>query len=152
MLLVLPFLLTGCIGVLPLPQFSNQPIHGTRLRARDTAFIRAGTTSASELFSALGTDCVCDPRHRAVAFTWELPGGRGAWWLVSMNAAGGGEFEWTRWRAFFVAFDTNNVVIAAHTRRLSGNKSLHEQLEAWAEKYHAPPDHIHPELFVAQDP
>ena len=81
-LLALAFLLTGCIGVMPFPQLSNQPTHGTKLGARDTAFIRVGTTSASELFGALGTNCVCDPRQRAVAFSWELPGGRGVWWTL----------------------------------------------------------------------
>lgn len=69
-----------------------------------------------------------------------------------MNGGGGGELEWSRWRAFFVAFDTNNVVTAATTRHLSSNKSLHEQLEAWAENHHAAPDHIHPEMSLARDP
>jgi len=155
-LLTLAFLLTGCIGALPFPRLSNQPTHGTKLRAKDTSFIRVGTTSASELFGTLGTDCVCDPRQRAVAFSWELPGGRGVWWwvLVTTEAAGGGggEFEWSHWRAFFVAFDTNNVVIAANTKHLSASKSLHEQLDAWARKHHAAPDHIHPEMFVAKKP
>lgn len=148
---VLILLVTGCVGVLPFPQFSNQPTHGTRLRARDTVFIGAGTTSAAEVFGTLGTNCVCDPRHRAVAFSWELPGGRGIWWAASMDAGRAGDFEWTRWRAFFVAFDTNNVVIAASAKHLSSRKTLHEQLEAWAEKHHAPPAHIHPEMFTAKD-
>jgi hypothetical protein len=151
MLPALIFLVTGCVGVLPFPQFSNQPTHGTRLRARDTTFIRVGTTSASEVFGTLGTNCVCDPRHRTVAFTWELPGGRGIWWVVSTENGAGGDFEWTRWRAFFVAFDANNVVTAASTKHLSSRKTLHEQLEAWAEKHHAPPDHIHPEVFASKD-
>ncbi len=69
MLLALMLLLTGCIGALPIPQFSNQPTYGTRLRAKDTAFIRVGTTSAFAVFDTLSTKCVCDPRHRAVAFT-----------------------------------------------------------------------------------
>jgi hypothetical protein len=155
-LVTLTFLLTGCIGALPLPRVSSQPTHGTQLRAKDIAFIRVGTTSASELFGTLGTDCVCDPRHRAVAFSWELAGGRGVWWwaLVTTEAAGGGagEFEWSRWRAFFVAFDTNNVMTAANSKHLSSSKSLHEQLEAWARKHHAAPDRIHPEICVAKGP
>ena len=151
-LLALAFLLTGCIGVLPFPQLSNQPAHGTKLRAKDTAFIRVGTTSASELFATLGTDCVCDPRQRAVAFSWELPGGRGLWWVVSLENGVEGEFEWSRWRAFFVAFDANNLVIAANTKHLSSSKSLHEHLEIWARKHHAAPDRIHPEMFVAKGP
>ncbi len=155
MLLALTCLLTGCVGVLPFPQFSNQPMHGTKLRAKDTAFVRLGTTSASELFGTLGTNCLCDPRKRAVAFSWELPGGRGVWWwalAATTVAGGGGEFEWSRWRAFFVAFDTNNVVTAANTKHLSSSKTLHEHLEAWARKHHVAPDHIHPEMFVAKDP
>ena len=152
MFLALTLPLTGCVGALPFPRFSNQPICGNKLRDKDTAFIRAGTTSASELFGTLGTNCVCDPRHRAVAFTWELPGGRGLWWAFTTTAGTGGEFEWSRWRALFVAFDTNNVVTAAVTKHLSSRKSLHEQLEPWAVKHHAAPNHIHPEMFVAQDP
>jgi hypothetical protein len=149
-------ILSGCIGALPFPRLSNQPTYGTKLRAKDTAFIRVGTTSASELFGTLGTDCVCDPRQRAVAFSWELPGGRGVWWwvLVTTEAAGGGggEFEWSHWRAFFVAFDTNNVVTAVNTKHLSSRKTLHEHLEVWARKHHAALDHIHPEMFAAKGP
>ena len=152
MLPALAFLLTGCIGVLPLPQLSNQPTHGTKLHAKDTAFIRVGTTPASELFGTLGTDCLCDPRQRAVAFSWELPGGRGVWWGCSTVGGGAAEFEWSRWRGLFVAFDANNVVTAANTKHLSSSKSLHEQLEAWARKHHAASDHIHPEMFVARNP
>jgi hypothetical protein len=155
LLFALSFLLTGCVGLMPFPQFSNKPTHGTKLRAKDTAFIRVGTTSASELFGTLGTDCLCDPRQRAVAFSWELPGGRGIWWwsfVWEAAAADAGEFEWSHWRAFFVAFDTNNVVTAVKTKHLSSRKSLHEQLEAWARKHHAAPDRIDPSAVLAQHP
>ena len=152
MLPVLAFRSTGCVGVLPSPQLSGQPTRGTRLRAQDTAFIRAGATSASEIFGTLGTDCLCDPRQRAVAFSWELPGSRGICWVVSTAGGGGGEFEWSRWRAFFVAFDANNRVIAANTKHLSSGKSLHEHLGLRARKHHAAPNHIHPEMFIAKDP
>ena len=152
MLLTLAIFLTGCVGVLPFPEFSNRPIIGTKLRGRDTAFIRPGTTSASAVFGELGTDCLCDPRQRAVAFSWELPGGRGIWWAGGVEYATAGDFEWTRWRAFFVAFDANNVVVAAATKHLSSSKSLDEHLDAWARKHHTAPGHIHPELFVAKNP
>ena len=151
-LLALPVLLTGCVGVLPIPEFSNRPINGTVLRARDTAFIRPGTTTASEVFGTLGTDCLCDPRQRAVAFSWELPGGQGIWWVASTEAGAAGDFEWTRWRGFFVAFDANNVVIAAKTRHLSSRKTLDEHLNDWARKHHAAPDHVHPEMVLAKSP
>jgi hypothetical protein len=152
MLLAPAFVLTGCVGVLPIPDFSNRPINGTRLRGRDAAFIRPGTTSASEVFAALGTDCLWDPRQRAVAFSWELPGGQGIWWVVTTEAGAGGDFEWTRWRALFVAFDTNNVVVAAKTKHLSSRKTLDEHLNAWGRKHHAAPGHMHPERFVAKNP
>jgi len=151
-LLSLILLMTGCIGVLPIPDFSKRPTHGTQLRNQDTAFVRAGTTTAAELFGTLGTNCLCDPRQRAVAYSWELPGGNGLWWVFCTEGGIGDEFEWSRWRAFFVAFDTNNVVTAATTKHLFLNKSLHTQLEVWAQKHHAAPDHIHPEGFVAKDP
>ncbi|HZR18005.1 MAG TPA: hypothetical protein VFE51_11975 [Verrucomicrobiae bacterium] len=149
---VLLTFLTGCVGVLPLPEFSNHPTYGTILRARDIAFIAVGTTSASEVFGALGTNCLCTPRWRAVAFSWELPGGRGLWWVSSMENGIAGEFEWSRWRALFVAFGTNNVVTATATKHLSSSRSLHEQLETWARDHHAGPGHIHPEFFVTEDP
>jgi hypothetical protein len=152
LLLALSLLLTGCVGVLPIPNCSNQPTHGAKLRTQDTAFIRAGTTTAAELFGNLGTNCVCDPRQRAVAYSWELPGGWGIWWVVSPENGLADDFEWSRWRAFFVAFDTNNVVTAATTKHLSSSKSLYEQLEIWAQKNHAAPNHLHPESFVAKDP
>lgn len=151
-LLALPFLLPGCVGVLPFPELSSQPTHGTKLLAKDTAFIRVGTTSAAEVFGRLGTDCRCDPRERAVAFPWELPGGRGIWWIVCMEAGAGGEFEWSRWRAFFVAFNANNAVTAAGIQHLSSGKSLDEQLEAWAKKHHAAPGRLHPELVTVNSP
>jgi hypothetical protein len=149
--LLLILLLTGCIGMLPIPKFSNQHTHGTIVRAQDTAFIRVGTTSAAELFHNLGTNCISDPRQRAVAFSWELPGGRGMWWVVCTEGGSSGEFEWSRWRAFFVAFDTNNVVIAASAKHLSSRMSLDEHLEIWAKRHHAAPDHIHPESFTPKD-
>jgi hypothetical protein len=151
-LLALPLLLTGCVAAIPIQEFSNQPTHGTKLRAQDIAFIRVGATSAAELFGALGTNCLCDARQRAVAFPWEQPGGQGIWWWCSMYGGDAGEFEWSRWRALLVAFDTNNVVTAANTKHLSSNKSLHEQLEVWARKHHAAPNHIHPDTFVARAP
>jgi hypothetical protein len=151
MLLAPAFVLTGCVGVLPIPDFSNRPLNGTRLRSQDTAFIRPGTTSASEVFGTLGTDCLWDPRQRVVAFSWELPRGQGIWWVVTTEAGAAGDFEWTRWRALFVAFDTNNVVIAAKTKHLSSSKTLDEHLNAWARKHHAARDHMDPERFVAKN-
>lgn len=150
--LVALLLLNGCVGVLPFPEFSNQPTKGTKLGTPDTAFIQVGSTPAAEVFAKLGTNCLCTPRWRAVAFSWELPGGRGVWWAASMEAGASGEFEWSRWRAFFLAFDTNDVVIAAGTKHLSAGKSLHEHLEVWAQKYRVAPDHLHPESFVAKHP
>jgi hypothetical protein len=149
--MALPLFLAGCIGVLPMPQCCNQPVNGTKLQARETAFIRVGTTSAAQLFGTLGTNCICDLRQRAVAYTWELPGGNGLWWFLCLQGGTSGEFEWSRWRAFLVAFDTNNVVIAANTKHLSSRKSLDEHLGIWAEKHHAAPDHIHPANYITKD-
>ena len=71
---------------------------------------------------------------------------------ISTAGGGGGEFDWGRWRGFFVAFDTNNVVTAVNTKHLSSRKSLHEHLEVWARKHHAAPDRIDPEMFAAKGP
>lgn len=148
--LCLALFLTGCVGLLPVPE--NHPTYGTRLRSGDTAFIRAGTTSATDLFRTLGTNCVCDARQRAVAYSWELSGGHSLWWVVFMQAGAAGEMEWSHWRGFFVAFDTNNIVAVSAHKNLSSRKSLHEQLETWARKNHAASDRMHPETILAQTP
>lgn len=62
------------------------------------------------------------------------------------------EFEWSRWRAFFVAFDSNNVVIAAKLKHLSASMSLDAHLDEWAQKHRAAPDRIDPESFAGKQP
>jgi hypothetical protein len=94
----------------------------------------------------------CDARQRAVAYSWELSGGHSLWWVVFMQAGAAGEMEWSHWRGFFVAFDSNNIVTVAAHKNLSSRKSLHEQLETWARKNHAASDLMHPETFLAQTP
>ena len=147
-------LLTGCVGALVVPKFNQKPENGAiALKSKDTAFIHKKVTTATEVFNTLGTDYSYGLRQRAVAYSWEIPTGDGlrweSWlwfWFDTSNGFGGchaDEFYCSKWRAFFIAFDTNNVVIDTATKHLSDDKSLHEHLELWATKHHAATSDYH---------
>lgn len=132
-LALLPALfLTGCVGVIPVPRFSNKPVASSAIDPSQTDFIIVGETTRVEVVDRLGSEFRDSPRLPALAYSWELPGGQGLWWLCSTHSGIGGEFEWSRWRAFFVAFDSKGVVTRTRFVHLSSRKSLDEQLEAWA--------------------
>ena len=129
----LPILfLTGCVGVIPVPRFSNKPVASSAVDPSQTDFIVVGETTRAEVVNRLGSEFRDSPRLPALAYSWELPGGQGIWWVVSTVGGGGGEFEWSRWRAFFVAFDSQGVVTKTRFIHLSSRKSLDDQLETWA--------------------
>ena len=96
---------------------------------------RPGQTTRAEVIAKLGTNYVELPRAHAIAYTWEMRGGGGVWWvaLAAGGAAGaiGGGWE-GGWRGFFVAFDGNNVVRAADFKQLSMRRSLDENVDRWA--------------------
>ncbi len=132
-LALLPALfLTGCVGVIPVPRFSNKPVASSAIDPSQADFIVVGETTRAEVVNRLGSEFRESPRLPALAYSWELPGGQGIWWVVSTVGGGGGEFEWSRWRAFFVAFDSKGVVTKTRFVHLSSRKSLDEQLEIWA--------------------
>ena len=141
-------LLTGCTGALIVPKFNQKPENGAiALKSKNTAFIHKGVTTADEVVNTLGTNYAYVSRQKALAYSWEIPTGEGlewtSWFWVWWDSKGefkgcrGDEFYLSKWRAFFIAFDTNNIVITSGTKHLSDNKSLHEQLELWAIKNHA---------------
>jgi hypothetical protein len=126
---------TGCVGVIPVPSFSNQPVAGQVIKPGDVKFIVPGQTTRAVVVERLGTSFRASPRMPVLAYSWELPGGSGIWWWCVFSpyfAAGDiNDFEWSRWRAFFVTFDEQGVVTKAEFVHLSGKKSLDEQLEDW---------------------
>lgn len=140
---VLGLFLTGCVGVVAIPECSNTPINGIKLKSKDTAFIREGVTTSTEVFNRLGNDYSLGLYQRAVAYTWELPYCHGFTWQLWLWSTSATEFDSSRWRAFFIAFDSNNVVIATDTKHLSNDKSLHKHLELWATKHHVATNAYH---------
>ncbi|MEW6158523.1 MAG: hypothetical protein AB1813_13905 [Verrucomicrobiota bacterium] len=128
-------LLTGCIGVVAVPSFSNKVEAGKEIRAADIHFIQPGVTKLEEVFVRLGADFRRHPRTPVIAYSWEKPGGWGAVWAVSMYGGGRGQdFGWSRWRALLVAFDENGVVLSREIVRLSERKTIDEQIEKWGSK------------------
>jgi len=130
-------LMSGCVGVLPLPITSGEPEHGCKLDRAQVAFIHPGRTTRAQVIERLGPDYTALPRNRALAYTWELPGGGGVWWyfipLGEVAASGGGSWE-AGWRGFFVAFDNQDVVTSAVFKKLSCRRPLHEQMDRWVAK------------------
>ena len=124
---------TGCVGVVPIPVYSSTPEYGQKLKPSQTRFIRPGQTTRAEVISRLGTNCVSFRRTRSIAYTWEMRGGGGAWWVCSFNGAAGG--DWVGgWRGFLVAFDDQDVVRAAEFKMLSTRRPLDENMDHWVAK------------------
>jgi hypothetical protein len=145
MLLAMTGLVTGCVGLIPVPSLSSQPADGRVIQAREAAFIVPGLTTRAEVVERLGADFRPSPRLPVIAYSWDLPGGTALWWWVVVCTEGGagnaGEFEYGHWRAFFVAFDQDGYVTKAKFKHLSGRKSLDEQLETWGAACYAKQDH-----------
>ncbi len=127
-------LFAGCVGVAPLPVVSRTPEYGQRLEPVHCSFIRPGQTTRAEVIARLGSNCVAFRRTHSIAYTWEMRGGGGVWWLVLVGPGGGvatGD-QWVGgWRGFFVAFDQRDVVRAAELRKLSASRSLDENMDRW---------------------
>jgi hypothetical protein len=130
-------LMSGCVGVLPLPITSGQPEHGCKIERAQVTFIHPGQTTRAQVIERLGPDYAALPLNRAFAYTWELPGGGGIWWYCiafgEAAAAGGGSWA-GGWRGFFVAFDDQGVVTATAFKKLSCRRPLHENMDRWVAK------------------
>jgi hypothetical protein len=124
-------LMTGCIGVIPLPATDHQ-VHGRVIEKSQTQFITLGRTTRAEVIARLGDKFRNSPRMPVLAYSWEKPAAGVGWWLVVPAGAATGSFERCHWRAFFVAFDPGGKVCRAEFVKLSDQKSLDEQLEDWA--------------------
>ena len=127
-------LLTGCVGLLPIPPLSNQLLAGRVIKQSDASFIVPGCTTRLEVERRLGPcsrDC---PRAPSVAYSWERPGWTMFWWVVGRYGGIGDNFAVGGWHALFVAFDDDGVVLQKEFASLSDLSSLDEQLEQWAER------------------
>ena len=123
--------LTGCVGWVP--PLSNKPVNGRPLTARDVAFIVPGKTTRAEVVRTLGAGYCESPRIAAMAYPWQMPGGTGFWCIISpIGDAAGGTSEMTRWRALFLAFDSQGTVIRKELVRLRSKGTPQEQVEKWA--------------------
>jgi len=137
LVLALGCLLTGCVGVVPVPVYSSTPENGRKLVHGDVAFIHPGLTTRAEVIARIGPDFYWNQRSRSLAYTWEVPGGGGFWWAASMYG-GGGDYWVGGWRGFFVSFDNRDLATAVAFKRLSTRRSLDENMERWAAKAPAP--------------
>jgi hypothetical protein len=123
-------LLSGCIGVLPIPVYSHTPEFGQKINRNQVAFIQVGKTTRPEVISNLGTNCYWSRRYQVLAYTWEMRGGGGCWWAYGTE--GGTSGDWLGgWRGFLVAFDDKGVASASGFRRLSPQRSLDDNLNCW---------------------
>ena len=133
-LLVFLPLITGCVGVMPLPVVSTKPAYGIRLTDSQVAFIKPGQTTRDDVTTKLGTKFTSLPMNRAIAYSWEMKGGGAVWW-VSLVSPYGGYFNGGAlpggWRAYFVAFDESGVVQATAFKSPSTGRSLHEHMDRW---------------------
>ena len=123
-------LLTGCIGLVPLPPTNNQT-YGRVIKSSETRFIVAGRTTRDEVIAKLGGEFRGSPRVAALAYSWEKPAATLVWWIIAVETGGGGHIERSHWQAFFVAFDAGGKVCRTEFVSLSQRKSVDEQLEDW---------------------
>ena len=126
-------LLTGCVGILPIPPRSTKVEAGRKIERREVRFIVPGSTTRVEVEQRLGPcsrDC---PRVPSIAYTWETPAWTVWWWVTpAFIAVDGGNFPVGGWHALFVALDDQGVVLQKNFVSLSRRSSLSEQLERWA--------------------
>jgi hypothetical protein len=125
-------ILTGCVGVVPVP-VSSHVEYGQKLQSKQTVCIRPGHTTRAEVIAALGTNYATFRSLRSIAYTWELSGGGGAWWIAGFYGGTGG--NWVGgWRGFLIAFDERDVVRAAEFKKLSARRSLDDNMGRWVAK------------------
>ena len=128
-------LLTGC--VVPMP--SDGKTYGKVITREQVKFIVPGQTTRAEVTEKLGGQFRASPRLPVLAYAWEKS--TLGWGLPAANPPP----KWANfyskhecnegsdWRAFFVVFDDAGQVSRTKFVRLSGGKSLDEQLENWAQ-------------------
>jgi hypothetical protein len=129
-LLLLPLLPTGCVGVMPAP--SDGQTYRKVITRSEIRFIVLGQTTRAEVIARLGGQFRDSPQLPELAYLWEKPAAGLVWWIITKDNGGVGYIERSHWRAFFVKFDADERVVATRFVSLSCGKSLDEQLENWA--------------------
>ena len=135
--LLLATLLTGCVGVLPVPPLSTEVLAGRKIERRDAKFIMPGTTTRREVEQRLGACTRRCSRPPAAAYSWETPCWMMHWWVAVPDAAFAENFPVGGWHALFVAFDDKGTVLQKEFVSLSHSASLDEHLERWAARVRA---------------
>jgi hypothetical protein len=131
---LLAVLLTGCVGVMPVPPSRNQTVRDRVVTPEQVKFIVPDQTTRPEVIARLGDQFRDSPRLPVLAYSWQKPAVRWVWWsfVVGNGAAGGGGCYENYWRAFFIRFDADGRVAASKFVSLCDRQSLDEQLEDWA--------------------
>lgn len=128
-------LVSGCVGVVPIPPSSSEPVSGQVLRSSDGSFIVPGVTTRREVEQRLGKCTHECPRAGAVAYTWEKPGWEVGWWAAWMYGGTGGTapMPMSGWKALLIAYDKTGRVEAKEIVPLNHRHPLDNQMVRWAE-------------------
>ena len=134
--LLLAVLLTGCVGVMPIPPARNEPTYGRVITKEAVRFIVPGQTTRAEVIAQLGDRFRASPRMPVIAYAWEKPACGWAWWLLVVSdngaAAAVGRYDGDYWHAYFIKFDEGNRVTESKFVSLQHHQSVDQQLEDWA--------------------
>ena len=125
-------LLTGCVGIVPVPPRSSEVLEGRKLVRSDVRFIVPGVTTRIDVLRHLGSASRICHRPPAITYFWKTPGWRAYWWAFAPYSGEANEFPFGERHAFFVAFDDRDVVLQSAFVSPWRRGSLDEQLEQWA--------------------
>ena len=124
-------LTVGCVNTQPPPD----TVSGPRLTPAWVAFIQSGRTTRAEVLARLGTNGMISVSHPAtnvtlaLGYPWQ---GDTAWHAWQASSTYGVAMRDQIWRAYFLAFNADDIVMAAGFRTLAGDKSASAQLSDWA--------------------
>jgi len=124
----------SCVGVLPVPPKSREPIAGKRQTASALEGITPGVTTRAEIERRLGPCTHENPRSRSIAYTWETHGWTLYGWAASTHSAIIDRARLDGWHALLISFDAQNRVRKAERVKLSQRRSLDDQMVKWAAK------------------
>ena len=130
-------LLTGCVGVLPVPPHSSAVDEGRKIERREVKFIVRGVTTRREVERRLGASTRHCDRPPATVYLWETPPWTVHWWLFGPYGGDASDFPVGGRHVFFVAFDDRGIVLQAEFVNVSQHGSLDDKLEEWAKHVRA---------------
>jgi hypothetical protein len=150
LLLVFACFLSGCAGfayVVPVPHKGDNAITGHIFEREELKKIISGRTTRAEIMARMGTGFRQTHDNSALSYSWEKSGpdmyhglliaGAGSMGGGVITSFGKTDSAWSYWRAIFIQFDADDLVVKAEFIRLSSRKSLDDQLEAWRSKNRA---------------